>query len=116
MGSGDFFLRFETAVMAKPMNDGWALAVEAAAAGGTSAAIAATRSGSSSAGISIGSAVSTGAGLAEPNCAWRCYIAWDPQRMGYYGNVFFELWIFNDTANAFQYNQRYVSLWLNMTK
>ena len=37
MGSGDFFLRFETAVMAKPMNDGWALAVEAAAAGGTSA-------------------------------------------------------------------------------
>ena len=26
MGSGDFFLRFETAVMAKPMNDGWSLA------------------------------------------------------------------------------------------
>ncbi len=42
-------------------------------------------------------------------------IAWDSQRLGYYGNVFFELWIFNDTANAFQYNQRYVSLWLNMT-
>jgi uncharacterized membrane protein len=42
-------------------------------------------------------------------------IAWDPQRIGYYGNLFFELWIFNDTTNAFQYNQRYVSLWLNMT-
>ena len=42
-------------------------------------------------------------------------IAWDPQRFGYYGNLFFELWIFNDTTNAFQYNQRYVSLWLNMT-
>jgi len=42
-------------------------------------------------------------------------IAWDSQRIGYYGNLFFELWIFNDTANAFQYNQRYVSLWLNMT-
>ncbi len=42
-------------------------------------------------------------------------IAWDSQRIGYYGNLFFELWIFNDTTNAFQYNQRYVSLWLNMT-
>ena len=42
-------------------------------------------------------------------------IAWDPQRIGYCGNLFFELWIFNDTTNAFQYNQRYVSLWLNMT-
>ena len=42
-------------------------------------------------------------------------IAWDPQGIGYYGNLFFELWIFNDTTNAFQYNQRYVSLWLNMT-
>ncbi len=42
-------------------------------------------------------------------------IAWDPQKAGYYGNLFFELWLFNDTTNAFQYNQRYVSLWLNMT-
>ena len=42
-------------------------------------------------------------------------IAWDTQRFEFYGNLFFELWIFNDTANAFQYNQRYVSLWLNMT-
>lgn len=42
-------------------------------------------------------------------------IAWDPQNLGYYGNVLFELWLFNNTANAFQYNERYVSLWLNMT-
>lgn len=42
-------------------------------------------------------------------------LAWDPQNLGYYGNLFFELWIFNDTSNAFQYNQRFVSLWLNMT-
>ncbi len=42
-------------------------------------------------------------------------IAWDPQKAGYYGNLVFELWLFNSTANAFQYNQRYVSLWLNMT-
>jgi uncharacterized membrane protein len=42
-------------------------------------------------------------------------IAWDPQNLGYFGNLIFELWIFNDTNNAFQYNQRYVSLWLNLT-
>lgn len=42
-------------------------------------------------------------------------IAWDPQRLGYYGNLFFELWRFNDTTNAFQYDQRYVGLWFNMT-
>ncbi len=42
-------------------------------------------------------------------------VAFDPQNNGFFGNVFFELWIFNDTANAFQYNQRFVSLWLNMT-
>ena len=35
-------------------------------------------------------------------------IAWDPTIPGFYGNIFFELWIFNNTANAFQYNQRYV--------
>ncbi|MGA2385830.1 MAG: DUF1616 domain-containing protein [Candidatus Bathyarchaeia archaeon] len=42
-------------------------------------------------------------------------ITWDSQRNGFYGNLFFELWIFNDTTNTFQYDQRYVSLWLNMT-
>lgn len=42
-------------------------------------------------------------------------ISWDYQRAGFYGNLFFELWLFNDTVNAFQYDQRYVSLWLNMT-
>ncbi len=42
-------------------------------------------------------------------------ITWDPQRSAFFGNLFFELWIFNDTTDAFQYDQRYVSLWLNMT-
>jgi uncharacterized membrane protein len=42
-------------------------------------------------------------------------IVWDSQRKGFYGNLFFELWIFNDTLNVFQYHQRYVSLWLNMS-
>jgi uncharacterized membrane protein len=41
-------------------------------------------------------------------------IAWDTERKGFNGNLFFELWIFNDTVNFFQYHQRYVSLWLKM--
>ena len=43
-------------------------------------------------------------------------IAWDSQRKGFYGNLFFELWIFNGTVNAFQYHQRYVSLWLKLNE
>jgi hypothetical protein len=36
----------------------------------------------------------------------------DFQRQGFYGNLFFELWIFNSTIQTYQYNQRYVGLWL----
>ena len=42
-------------------------------------------------------------------------MALDWARGGVYGNLFFELWRFNDATNSFQYDQRYVSLWLNMT-
>ena len=41
-------------------------------------------------------------------------IAWNPEKNGFYGSLFFELWLFNDTTNALQYHQRYVSLWLKM--
>ena len=41
-------------------------------------------------------------------------IAWNSEKAGFYGNLFFELWIHNDTTNALQYHQRYVSLWLKM--
>jgi hypothetical protein len=41
-------------------------------------------------------------------------IAWNSAKGGFYGNLFFELWLYNGTANAFEYNQRYVSLWLKM--
>jgi hypothetical protein len=40
---------------------------------------------------------------------------WDPNRGGFYGNLFFELWIFNGTTQTYQYNQRYVGLWLKFT-
>ena len=42
-------------------------------------------------------------------------IAWNPDKSGFYGNLFFELWLYNDTTNALQYHQRYVSLWLKMS-
>ena len=41
-------------------------------------------------------------------------IAWNQKKNGFYGNLFFELWLFNDTTNALQYHNRYVSLWLKM--
>jgi hypothetical protein len=33
---------------------------------------------------------------------------------GYFGNVYFELWLYNRTTGEFQYNDRYVNLPLNM--
>ena len=45
----------------------------------------------------------------------NCEIAWDPENNGFLGNLFFELWIYNATTNGFQYHERFVSLWLNMT-
>ncbi len=36
-------------------------------------------------------------------------------RTTYFGNLFFELWIYNDTSMNFQYHERYVDLKFNMT-
>ena len=41
-------------------------------------------------------------------------IGWNSEKRGFYGNLFFELWIYNATVNALQYHERYVSLWLKM--
>jgi hypothetical protein len=40
---------------------------------------------------------------------------WDPENSGFYGYLFFELWIYNDTTSGFQYHERYTSLRFNMT-
>jgi uncharacterized membrane protein len=40
---------------------------------------------------------------------------WDPERSGFFGNLFFELWLYNDDADSFKYHERYTSLWFNMT-
>jgi hypothetical protein len=41
-------------------------------------------------------------------------IAWDEVKGGFFGNLFFELYIHNSTTNSFQYHQRYLSLWIKM--
>lgn len=41
-------------------------------------------------------------------------IEWDTPKAGYFGNLIFELWIYNSTTRAFQYHERYLSLWFNM--
>jgi len=41
--------------------------------------------------------------------------AWDPQANRFFGNLFFELWIYNDTIDTLQYLERYTDLKFNMT-
>jgi len=40
---------------------------------------------------------------------------WDSENNGYFYQVFAELWLYNWTSNGFDYHNRFVSLWLNMT-
>ena len=53
------------------------------------------------------------------NCAvlnLKDYTAeWDAERDGFFGNLFFELWIYNSTLGALQYHERFTGSWLNMT-
>ncbi len=41
-------------------------------------------------------------------------IDWDTKNDGFYGYLFFELWIFDDDKGDFQYHQRYISLRLKL--
>jgi len=42
-------------------------------------------------------------------------VSWDSERSEFRGFLFFELWLYNTSANIFQYHGRFVSLRLNMT-
>lgn len=42
-------------------------------------------------------------------------LALDSKSKGFFGNLFFELWIYNAETSSFQYHERSVGLWLNMT-
>ena len=39
--------------------------------------------------------------------------SWDPDRKGFFGDLVFELWLYNSTIGSFQYHERYVDLKLN---
>jgi hypothetical protein len=41
--------------------------------------------------------------------------SWNATRNMFPSNLVFELWLYNSTTNSFKYNQRFLSLWLNMT-
>ncbi|MEM2105890.1 MAG: DUF1616 domain-containing protein [Candidatus Bathyarchaeia archaeon] len=40
---------------------------------------------------------------------------WDEENNGFYCQLFFELWIYDATVSTFQFHNRFVWLWLNMT-
>jgi hypothetical protein len=41
--------------------------------------------------------------------------SWDVENNGYYYQLFMELWIYNAESRGFEFHNRFVSLWLNMT-
>jgi uncharacterized membrane protein len=42
-------------------------------------------------------------------------LPWDSEANAFLGNIFFELYLYNDTTGTYQYNQRYVGLWVNLS-
>jgi uncharacterized membrane protein len=41
--------------------------------------------------------------------------SWDSNKTVFFGDLIFELWLYNETVGGFQYNERYVDLKFNMT-
>jgi uncharacterized membrane protein len=41
--------------------------------------------------------------------------AWDMENQGFYYQIFFELWHYDATSHGFQFHNRFVFVWLNMT-
>ena len=42
-------------------------------------------------------------------------VAWDVEKAGFFGDLFFELWLYDAATGGFQYHERFVNLRLNMT-
>jgi len=40
---------------------------------------------------------------------------WDPERDGFYYQLFFELWIYDTATKNLAFHNRFVTMWLNMT-
>lgn len=45
----------------------------------------------------------------------NCPSTWDYENKGFYYQLFFELWIYNSANSEFQFHNRFVGMWLNMT-
>jgi len=44
-----------------------------------------------------------------------CSSTWDSENKGFYFQLFFELWVYNSERSSFQFHDRFVGIWLNMT-
>ena len=44
-----------------------------------------------------------------------CSSIWDSENTGFYFQLFFELWLYNMAESSFQFHDRFVGVWLNMT-
>ena len=42
-------------------------------------------------------------------------VLWDEENNGFYYQLFIELWIYNVESDAFEFHNRFVGIWLNMT-
>lgn len=45
----------------------------------------------------------------------NCLATWDSACEGFFYQLFFELWVYDDAMGNFQYHDRFVGVWLNMT-
>jgi len=43
------------------------------------------------------------------------FASWDSEYKGFYYQLFFELWLYDMTSQSFQFHNRFVGIWLNMT-
>ena len=44
-----------------------------------------------------------------------CSLTWDSENSGFFFQLFFELWLYNSARSSFQFHDRFVGIWLNMT-
>lgn len=44
-----------------------------------------------------------------------CSSIWDSEYSGFYFQLFFELWLYDSARSSFQFHDRFVGIWLNMT-
>ena len=44
------------------------------------------------------------------------FSSWDSEQDGFYFQLFFELWLYSGDLQGFQFHDRFVGIWLNMTR